>query len=215
MLGPFRDLCSIRRDRHGCPHHRAAGTEQDEQISIRRNHFQAKINKNFLPERIVHGTNFANPLGGAGDHRSRIWLQSCSLCRIPDPLHIYLANKEGVFRYIPDGHKIVQVMEGDVRASLTRAALGQSDISEAPVDIIIAANFAITQAKYGARAFRYVCMEVGHVAENIVLQSVALGLGSVTIGAFWDDVIKKDLNLPDNEEPLYIIPIGYEKYEQQ
>jgi SagB-type dehydrogenase family enzyme len=131
------------------------------------------------------------------------------------PLHIYFVNKEGVFRYIPDGHKMVQVLEGDVRASLTRAALGQTDISEAPTDIIIAANFAITQAKYGARAFRYVCMEIGHVAENIALQSVALGLASVTIGAFWDDVIKKDLNLPDNEDPLYIIPIGYERYEKQ
>ncbi len=125
------------------------------------------------------------------------------------PLHIYVAKKDGVFRYIPDGHKLVQLSKEDKRPSLVRASLGQSFIKEAPVDIIISANFAITQAKYGARAFRYVCMEIGHVAENIHLQAVSLGLGSVPIGAFWDDVIKKNLDIPDNQDPLYIIPIGY------
>jgi SagB-type dehydrogenase family enzyme len=127
------------------------------------------------------------------------------------PLQIYIVKKDGVFRYIPDGHKLVQVSEEDKRPSLVRASLGQSFIREAPVDIVISANFAITHAKYGARAFRYVCMEIGHVAENIHLQVVALGLVSVPIGAFWDDVVKKTLDLPDNQDPLYIIPIGYIK----
>ncbi|KPJ64944.1 hypothetical protein AMJ44_11780 [candidate division WOR-1 bacterium DG_54_3] len=127
------------------------------------------------------------------------------------PLQIYVVKKDGVFRYIPDGHKLVQLSEEDKRPSLVRASLGQSFIREAPVDIVISANFAITHAKYGARAFRYVCMEIGHVAENIHLQVVALGLVSVPIGAFWDDVVKKTIDLPDNQDPLYIISIGYLK----
>ena len=125
------------------------------------------------------------------------------------PISLYLVKKDGVFRYIPDGHKLVRLMDEDLRPSLNRAALGQTYIREAPIDIVIAGNFKITQAKYGARAFRYVCMEIGHVAENITLQAVALGLDSVTVGAFWDDVIKKTMNIPDNQEPLYIIPVGY------
>jgi SagB-type dehydrogenase family enzyme len=127
------------------------------------------------------------------------------------PLHIYIVKKDGVFRYLPDSHSMVQLSNEDKRASLVRASLGQSSIREAPVSIVISANFAITQAKYGPRAFRYVCMEIGHVAENIQLQAVALGLGSVPLGAFWDDVIKSSLNLPENQDPLYIIPIGYVK----
>jgi SagB-type dehydrogenase family enzyme len=127
------------------------------------------------------------------------------------PLHIYVVKKDGVFRYIPDGHKLLQLSNKDLRPSLVRASLTQSFILEAPVDIIISANFAITQAKYGPRAFRYVCMEVGHVAENIHLQAVALGLATVPVGAFWDDVIRKTLELPDSQDPLYIIPIGYMK----
>jgi len=127
------------------------------------------------------------------------------------PLHIYVVKKDGVFRYLPDSHSLVELSREDQRASLVRAALGQSSIREAPVSIVISANFAITQAKYGPRAFRYVCMEIGHVAENIQLQAVALGLGSVPLGAFWDDVIKSALNIPENQDPLYIIPIGYVK----
>jgi len=127
------------------------------------------------------------------------------------PLYFYVAKKDGVFRYIPDGHRLVQLASKDVRPSIVRASLGQAAIREAPVSIIIAANFAITQAKYGARSFRYVCMEIGHAAENIHLQAVALGLGSVPIGAFWDDVIRTTLKIPDNQDPLYIIPIGYVK----
>ncbi|MBI5400137.1 SagB/ThcOx family dehydrogenase [Candidatus Saganbacteria bacterium] len=127
------------------------------------------------------------------------------------PLSIYVAKQDGLFRYIPDGHKLIQISDQDIRPSMTRAALSQDFIREAPVDIIITANFAITQAKYGARSFRYVCMEAGHVAENIQLQAVALGLVSVPVGAFWDDVIRTNLKLPETQDPLYIIPIGYLK----
>jgi SagB-type dehydrogenase family enzyme len=127
------------------------------------------------------------------------------------PLFIYVAKKDGLFRYIPDGHKLIELSSEDKRPSITRASLGQESIRQAPVCIIIAANFAITQARYGARAFRYVCMEIGHATQNIHLQAEALGLGSVPIGAFWDDVISSTLGIPDTQNPLYLIPIGYVK----
>ncbi len=125
------------------------------------------------------------------------------------PLTLYLVKKDGVFRYVPDGHKLVQTSSEDIRPSLVRASLGQSYIGEAPVDIIIAGNFRIIEAKYGQRSYRYLNMEIGHVAENIELQAVSLGLTSVPVGAFWDDVVGKALNLPDTQDPFYIIPVGY------
>ena len=54
----------------------------------------------------------------------------------------------------------------------------------------------------------YVHQEVGHAAQNIQLQAVALGLGTVVVGAFDDDKIKKILNMLGKELPLYIIPVG-------
>lgn len=52
-------------------------------------------------------------------------------------------------------------------------------------------------------------IEAGHIGQNALLEAVALGLGAVPVGAFQDDAVKKVLNLPEAETPLYIIPIGY------
>lgn len=127
------------------------------------------------------------------------------------PLTLYVLKKDGIFKYVPDGHKLVQTLAEDRRPSLVRASLGQSYIGEAPVVIAICGNFRISEAKYGQRAYRYLNMEVGHIAENIHLQAVAMGLVSLPIGAFWDDVVAKALELPDTQDPFYIIPIGYFK----
>ncbi|MFA4844848.1 MAG: SagB/ThcOx family dehydrogenase [Candidatus Margulisiibacteriota bacterium] len=126
------------------------------------------------------------------------------------PLYLYVVKKDGVFQYLPDGHKLKQLKTEDIRPSLVRASLGQNYISEAPVVIIVCGNFRISEAKYGQRSYRYVNMEVGHVAENIQLQAVALGLVSLPVGAFWDDVVAKALELPETQDPFYIIPIGYQ-----
>jgi SagB-type dehydrogenase family enzyme len=64
-------------------------------------------------------------------------------------------------------------------------------------------------SKYGQRGIRYTHIEVGHIAQNIHLQAVALGLSSVPIGAFSDEKVKEILPLPENHEPLYVIPVGY------
>ena len=125
------------------------------------------------------------------------------------PITLYVLNKDGVFKYIPDGHKLVQIQSEDKRPSVGRASLGQAFVRNAPLSIVISGNFNVSQAKYGARAFRYVCMEIGHISQNIHLQVVALGLGSVPVGAFWDDVVRKNLDIPDTQAPLYIIPIGH------
>jgi nitroreductase len=51
-------------------------------------------------------------------------------------------------------------------------------------------------------------IEAGHIAQNVFLQAVALGLGSVPIGAFNDSSVQKSLDIPGNEVPLYILPVG-------
>ncbi len=130
------------------------------------------------------------------------------------PLEVYavVGNVDGVapgvYRYRPETHTMVKVLDGDCRKALCRAALNQESISQGAVDIVIAAVYERTTGKYGERGIRYVYLEAGHAAQNIYLQAVARGLGTVTIGAFDDDGVKKVLNLSDDEEPLYIMPVG-------
>lgn len=45
--------------------------------------------------------------------------------------------------------------------------------------------------------------------EVIQFQAVALGLGSVPVGAFDDEAVKKVCSMPKGCEPLYIIPVGH------
>lgn len=130
------------------------------------------------------------------------------------PLEVYIVTgrlegvQVGVYKYLPHQHTLTTVFEGDVRKELTKAALGQYCVKDAAVVIVISAVYERTTGKYGDRGIRYVHMEAGHAAENIFLQAVALDLGMVTVGAFYDEDVEEVLDMPANERALYILPVG-------
>lgn len=125
------------------------------------------------------------------------------------PLEVYLATSSGVYHYRPESHELELTLEGDVRAQLCQACLNQGWVAEAPASIVIAAVYQRTGRGYGPRADRYVHIEVGHAAQNVHLQAVALGLGSVPVGAFLDEQVQKVLSLPEGHQAVYVIPVGY------
>jgi len=127
------------------------------------------------------------------------------------PLEVYLVKEDGLYHYIPKGHKLELMKPEDLRPGLAKASWGQNFINQAPISIVICAVYSKVTSKYGLRGNRYVEIGVGLAAENIHLQAVALGLGSVPVGAYSDDEVSRVLELPKNEEPLYIIPVGYAK----
>lgn len=128
------------------------------------------------------------------------------------PLEIYAAMASGLYHYDPGTHTLVMIQEQDPRPSLHQAALRQNSVLEAPLVIIITADFARTAQKYGdARSPQYVYLEAGHAAQNILLQAVALELGAVPIGAFYDGQLLEALSLPSDLTPVYLIPVGRPK----
>ncbi len=130
------------------------------------------------------------------------------------PIELYIAVGEvkglsqGLYKYNPQQHAIIKVLEGDKRVDISNAALKQSCIRRGAVNIIIFGVYKRTAFKYGKRAERYVQIESGAVCQNIYLQSYALDLGTVFVGAFKDDSLKSTLNIPEDEYPLGIMPIG-------
>ncbi len=125
------------------------------------------------------------------------------------PLEIYLATADGLYHHLPHAHQLQRLTTVDIRPDLARAALRQTSLSTAPAVFVIAAVLARTAHTYGGDAVRYVHLEVGHAAQNILLQSAALGLGAVPIGAFYEQKIRIALGLPGDHEPLYLIPVGH------
>lgn len=130
------------------------------------------------------------------------------------PLEVYLLSSnvkylnQGLYKYNPHDHTLKFITEGDKRSDIANAALKQGSIEKSSAMIILTAVYERTSARYGNRTERYVNMEIGHAGQNIYLQAVSLGLGTVMIGAFNDDAMKKVLNLPENEYPLAIYPVG-------
>jgi len=130
------------------------------------------------------------------------------------PLEIYLVAfnvhnlQKGVYKYNPKTEEIIRIKNGDFREELTKAALGQPWIKNSMALVVIVANYERTTRKYGQRGFRYVHMEAGAVAQNIHLQAVSLGIGTVVVGAFNDEDVKKIMNFPSQEDPLIIMPLG-------
>jgi SagB-type dehydrogenase family enzyme len=130
------------------------------------------------------------------------------------PMELYVVASfinglaQGVYKYIPKNHSLQRIFAGDKKTAIYDAALKQKAIQEAAALIVMAAVYERTSVKYGERAERYVHMEVGFIGENICLQGVALGIGTVMIGAFHDEELKKVLELPEDESPLAIMPLG-------
>lgn len=130
------------------------------------------------------------------------------------PLEVFLVAgnveglPQGVYKYRPERHELIRVVEGEKRMELSRAAFDQTSVRDAAAVLLLTAVFARTTARYGNRGIRYVHIEIGHVGQNVCLQAVALNLGAVVIGAFDDSRVKKIANLTPQEEPLYLIAIG-------
>ena len=130
------------------------------------------------------------------------------------PLELYLFAGEvdglasGIYHYRVKDHTLLLVTEGDYRETLCRAALRQDSICQAPAVFLITAVSERTTGKYGERGVRYIHMEAGHAAQNILLQAVALDLGSVVIGAFADHEVNELLKTDKGRLPLHIIPVG-------
>jgi SagB-type dehydrogenase family enzyme len=126
------------------------------------------------------------------------------------PLEVWVATASGFYHYEPHKHRLTRHLEGDLRPDIHRAALMQEAILQAPVVLVIAAAYERTAQKYGEqRTPRYVHMEAGHSAQNLLLEAVALGLGGVLIGAFNDREVERVLSLPADQKPLYLIPVGH------
>jgi SagB-type dehydrogenase family enzyme len=104
---------------------------------------------------------------------------------------------------------VTVVSRDDARTALYEASLEQAAVRQAPAVFIVSAVYERTEAKYGpARSPRYVHLEAGHAAQNLLLQAVTLGLGAVPIGAFDDTEVQRILGIPSDHEPLYLIPVG-------
>ena len=131
----------------------------------------------------------------------------------PFELYLVVNNVEGlspgIYHYAVSDHALELLKPGDFSGQITDAALKQDMVGKANVTFLLSAIFDRTRHKYGERGFRYVYIEAGHISQNISLQAVSLGLGSVTIGAFLDDKVNQLVGVDGRKESvLYLHAVG-------
>ena len=132
------------------------------------------------------------------------------------PIETYLVvnNVEdlarGVYHYSVKAHLLEELKLGDFREEVTLAALEQRMCMEAAVVFIWTAVFFRSKWKYKQRAYRYIYLDAGHIAQNLALSATSIGLGSCQIGALYDDELNQIVNVDGTEESaIYISVVGY------
>jgi SagB-type dehydrogenase family enzyme len=123
------------------------------------------------------------------------------------PLEVYVVTDAEVRHYLPDGHRIESRPSVTARSTVAEA-VGQDPARSAPAVVVITGVPARVEPKYRGRAERYILLEAGHAAQNLLLAATAIGLGAVPIGAFGDEALARALELPAGEQAVYAIPVG-------
>ncbi|RKX29124.1 MAG: nitroreductase [Candidatus Zixiibacteriota bacterium] len=131
----------------------------------------------------------------------------------PCEVYIVVQNVDsltsGLYHFQVSDTSMELLDNGDYGHQLHLASFRQNAVGSPPVTIILTARFDRSTRKYGDRGYRYTYIEAGAIAENICLQAVSLGLGTVFIGAFNDDALNQLLGIDGIEESaLLILPIG-------
>lgn len=131
----------------------------------------------------------------------------------PVETYLVILNIEGIepgiYHYDVRNHELEELQRGDFRSQIAEASLDQDFLSQGAVVFVWTAVFDRSKWKYGERAYRYVYLDAGHIAQNLALASVSLGFGTCQIGALYDDEVNSLLDVEGSEESvLYMTVVG-------
>lgn len=126
------------------------------------------------------------------------------------PLKLYVVLPSGIYHYLPGEHAVVKIRSSNKRESLLDAGLPEKPLHEATCVFVMSAVFEKMVEKCGEEeATRYIYLEGGHAAQNLLLQAVAMGMGGVPIGAPIKREAQKALGIPKEQKPIYILATGF------
>lgn len=116
---------------------------------------------------------------------------------------------QGIYHYNIKNHLLEEIKTGDFRTEITKAALDQSMCYYAAAVFIWTAVFNRSKCKYGERAYRYIYLDAGHIAENLALSATSLRLGCCHIAALYDDEINQLIDIDGKKEStIYLSVVG-------
>jgi nitroreductase len=103
---------------------------------------------------------------------------------------------------------VVVVSEPGRKAALEEAALDQPHVREAPVVLVVAANYVRAMSRYGDRGILYALCDAVIACTHMMLAAHARGLASCWTGAFDDEDVRAVLELPPHIRPVCLLTVG-------
>lgn len=120
--------------------------------------------------------------------------------------------EKGLYHYNIRAHALEILRIANLAEETARAALDQEMCVQASVVFIWTAVFQRSKWKYGERAYRYVYLDAGHIAQNLALSAISIGMGTCQIAAFYDEEMNEILGVDGEEESvIYMSVIGHPK----
>ncbi|MHC4115995.1 MAG: SagB/ThcOx family dehydrogenase [Planctomycetota bacterium] len=113
----------------------------------------------------------------------------------------------GIYHYSIRAHQLEQLRRGDFKRQIAAAALGQRMCATASVVFVWSAVFERCKWKYGQRAYRYIYLDAGHIAENLALAAVSLNRGSCEIGALYDERVNAIVSVDGIDESVICMAV--------
>ena len=100
----------------------------------------------------------------------------------------------------------IKVIQGEALKEFS-AVYRKEGFKDAPVCIAVCGNH--TQAWHRGDDKDHCDIDIAIVSDHIIMAATELGLGTCWICSFNTDIAKDFLKLPENVEPIVLIPIGY------
>ena len=131
------------------------------------------------------------------------------------PVHVYIAVKNvddlprGFYQYDAEEHSLNIVNAGDQHEILEAIGYGQRVFTSAPALLLFAVAPEQLRRKYRKLTERFMHIEVGHAAQNVLLQASSLDLAAAVLGVFKERELSQHLGLViRRHEPVYMLALG-------
>lgn len=141
--------------------------------------------------------------------RLRAWPSAGALYPIETYAVLFEGARTGAYHYDPVASCLERLREGVSREEVGPHVVTIGAELEAPALLVLTAMPERTLAKYGERGYRYLWLDLGHLAQNLFLAAGALGLGACPIGGFYEERLRETLGIDRRETPVYLMAIGY------
>lgn len=129
------------------------------------------------------------------------------------PIETYIAAnnvediEKGIYHYNIKNHLMEEIKLGNFGEKLAHAALDQEMCADASIVFIWTSIFRRSKWKYSQRAYRYIYLDAGHIAQNLGLAVTSIGCGSCEVGAFFDDEINSLLEIDGTAESTVCLSV--------